>query len=109
MGGAGESELTAQVRRVVEEAVRESDLLLFVVDAKQGLSPIDQELARILRKSRKPIVLVINKIDDPKHENLAMISTRWASKEVFRSAPRTVAASRICSKQSKTSLGPRIR
>jgi GTP-binding protein len=69
--GAGESELAAQVRRAAEEALGGSDLLLFVVDAKQGLSPIDQELARLLRKSQRPIVLVINKIDDPKHENLA--------------------------------------
>src|SRR5467141_2546236 len=69
--GTGESDLAAQVRRAAEEALGESDLLLFVVDAKQGLSPIDLELARLLRKSQKPIVLVINKIDDPKHENLA--------------------------------------
>jgi GTP-binding protein len=69
--GAGESDLAAQVHRAAEEALGGSDLLLFVVDAKQGLSPIDQELARLLRKSQRPIVLVINKIDDPKHENLA--------------------------------------
>jgi GTP-binding protein len=69
--GAGETELTAQVRQAAEEASRESDLLLFVVDAKEGLSPIDQELARTLRKSHKPIVLVVNKIDNEKHENLA--------------------------------------
>jgi GTP-binding protein len=71
VGGAGESELIAQVHQTAEEAIGQSDLLLFVVDAKQGLSPIDEELARMLRKSRKPIVLVINKIDDPKHEDLA--------------------------------------
>ena len=71
LGGAGESELIAQAHRAAEEALHESDVLLFVVDAKQGLSPIDQELARMLRKSQTPIVLVINKIDDPKHENLA--------------------------------------
>jgi len=71
VGGASAAELVARVRRAAEAALNESDVLLFVVDAKQGLSPIDQELARILRKSRKPIVLVINKIDDPKHENLA--------------------------------------
>ena len=70
--GAGESELTPQVRRAAEEALRESDLLLFVVDAKEGLSPIDQELARMLRRSEKPVVLVINKIDHEKHENLAI-------------------------------------
>jgi GTP-binding protein len=69
--GAGEAELTAQVRRAAEEAFRDSDLLLFVVDAKEGLSPIDEELARALRKSQKPVVLVINKIDNEKHEPLA--------------------------------------
>jgi len=71
LGAAGASELIAQAHRAAEEALHESDVLLFVVDAKQGLSPIDQELARMLRKSQTPIVLVINKIDDPKHENLA--------------------------------------
>src|SRR5438105_11215904 len=55
--GAGEKDLTAQVRRTAEEALQESDLLLFVVDGKEALSPIDQDLARTLRKSRKPIVL----------------------------------------------------
>ncbi|PYL38172.1 MAG: hypothetical protein DMF34_07680, partial [Verrucomicrobia bacterium] len=38
---------------------------------KEGLSPIDQELAGTLRKSHKPIVLVVNKIDNEQHENLA--------------------------------------
>jgi GTP-binding protein len=70
--GAGETELTGQVRRAAEEAFCDSDLLLFVVDAKRGLSPIDEELARVLRKSQKPVVLVINKIDDEKHEPLAV-------------------------------------
>src|SRR5881398_3794825 len=69
--GAGEKELTAQVRGAAEEALHESDLLLFVVDAKEGLSPIDEELARVLRKSQKPVILVINKIDDDKHEPFA--------------------------------------
>ena len=70
VAGAGESELTAQVRRAVEGAIQDSDILLFIVDAKHGLSPVDQELARMLRKSRKPVVLVINKIDNDKQENL---------------------------------------
>jgi len=68
--GAGESELIAQVRGGVEEAIRESDVLLFVVDAKRGLSPIDEELAQMLRKAGKPVVLAINKIDNEKHESL---------------------------------------
>lgn len=70
IGGAGEVELTAQVRTSADAAMRESDLILFVVDAQDGLTPIDQELARILRKSRTPVVLVINKIDHPNHEDL---------------------------------------
>ena len=69
--GAGEAELTEQVHRTAESAFRESDLLLFVVDAKDGLSPIDEDLARSLRKSRKPIILVINKIDNDKNDPLA--------------------------------------
>ena len=69
--GAGEVELTGQVRNAVEEALRESDLLLFVVDAKDGLTPVDEELARMLRKSQKPVLLTINKIDHDKHEPLA--------------------------------------
>jgi GTPase len=69
--GAGETDLTAQVRRGVDEALSESDLLLFVVDARDGLTPVDEDLARMLRKTRKPIILVVNKIDNDKHENLA--------------------------------------
>src|SRR5262245_39758069 len=69
--GTGESELNRQVAQVAEDALRESDLLLFVVDGKEGLSPIDEELARMLRKSHKPVVLVINKIDNEKHDPLA--------------------------------------
>ncbi len=71
MAGPGKSELAAEVQRVVQEAVRESDLLLLVVDAREGLSPIDEELAQMLRKSGKPVMLAINKIDTEKHESLA--------------------------------------
>src|SRR5215467_12668915 len=69
--GAGESELTQQVQIAAENALHESDLLLFVVDGKSGLSPLDEQLARMLRKSQKPVVLVINKIDTEKHDSLA--------------------------------------
>jgi GTP-binding protein len=72
VGGAGELELSTHVRHAVEEAIHDSEVLLFLVDAKEGLSPLDQELARTLRKSEKPVVLVVNKIDTEKHENLAI-------------------------------------
>src|SRR5450432_1421632 len=70
IGGAGEVELRVQVRSAADAAMRESNVILLVVDAQDGLTPIDQELARILRKSKTPVVLVINKIDHPKHEDL---------------------------------------
>src|SRR5215469_10648607 len=69
--GAGDSELTEQVQHTAEKTLRESDLLLFVVDGKEGLSPIDEEFARMVRKSQKTAVLVINKIDSEKHDPLA--------------------------------------
>ena len=87
IGGAGESELSKQVRRAVEEAIHDSDLLLFLVDAKDGLCPLDQELASILRRSQKPVVLVINKIDTEKHESLAIdFATMGFSESVSISA-----------------------
>ena len=70
IGGAGENELGAEVRMAADAAMRESEVILFVVDAQHGLVPIDEELARMLRKSQRPVVLVVNKIDDPKHEAL---------------------------------------
>src|ERR1700761_6662306 len=48
IGGVGETELTGHVRQAVDAAVQESGVLLFLVDAQQGLTPVDQELARLL-------------------------------------------------------------
>jgi GTPase len=72
IGGGGESELTSYVRNAVDAAVRESDVLLFLVDAQHGLSPIDRDLGQLLRKAGKPVVLVVNKIDHPNHEDLSV-------------------------------------
>jgi GTPase len=66
--GAGESELTADVQAEAQRAMRESDVILFVVDGQDGLNPMDQELARMVRRLRKPVLLLVNKIDNPKHE-----------------------------------------
>jgi GTP-binding protein len=66
--GTGETDLTDQVRSSAERAVKESDLVLFVVDAQEGLNPIDSDLSRFLRRQRKPVVLVVNKVDHPTHE-----------------------------------------
>jgi len=54
-----------EIRRQVNEAIAEADLLLMVVDAKAGLHPSDSRVLEMLRESRKPWLLVANKVDDP--------------------------------------------
>jgi GTP-binding protein len=51
------------VRRQVLTAVQEADLVLFVVDARAGVTGLDAEIARSLRRSERPVVLVANKVD----------------------------------------------
>src|SRR6266511_2597734 len=69
-GGIGsdvDTSFTGQVRAEADIAIGTSDVILFVVDGREGLSPIDQELARQLRRAGKPVLLVVNKIDVDKH------------------------------------------
>lgn len=56
------------IREQVEIAVTEADVILFVVDAKLGLNPMDREIAGMLRGSNKPIFLIVNKVDSEKDE-----------------------------------------
>ena len=58
--------MDVEIRRQVDEAVGEADLLLFVVDARVGLHPSDAHVAEMLRNSGKPWMLVANKVDDPR-------------------------------------------
>jgi GTP-binding protein len=59
-----QSQVADQARRAVEEA----DLVLLVVDARAGLVAGDEELADILRRSRRPVLVLANKVDDAAHE-----------------------------------------
>ena len=54
------------IKRQVKQAIAEADLMLLTVDAKAGLHPSDARLVDLLRNSRKPWLLVANKVDDPK-------------------------------------------
>ncbi|MBM4188179.1 MAG: ribosome biogenesis GTPase Der [Gemmatimonadetes bacterium] len=51
------------IRRQAEVAVEEADLILFVVDAKDGLHPLDEAIAPYLRRTKRPVLLVANKVD----------------------------------------------
>jgi GTP-binding protein len=57
--------LTRSIADQAREAVAEADLVLFMTDARSGITPGDEEIAAILRHARKPVLLVVNKIDDP--------------------------------------------
>jgi len=57
-----------QVANQAREAVEEADLVLMVVDAKVGVTPGDEELAEILRASRRPVLVLANKLDDPRRD-----------------------------------------
>src|SRR5213076_940674 len=68
---ADPSPITRSVAEQAREAVADADLVLFVVDARAGITPGDEEVAEILRRARKPVLLVANKIDDPSQESMA--------------------------------------
>ena len=63
-----EAQLVRAVREQAEAAIREADAIVLVVDAEEGLSGADQELARILRKGGKPVLLAANKVDSDRRE-----------------------------------------
>lgn len=56
--------LDRAIRQQVDLALDESDVVVFVVDGKEGLSPVDREIGAKLRKSGRPVILAINKLDD---------------------------------------------
>lgn len=56
------------IREQVDIAVTEADVILFVVDAKNGISPMDHEIARMLRGSNKKTMLIVNKVDSHNDE-----------------------------------------
>ncbi len=69
---ADRSPITRSVAEQARAAVAEADLVLFVVDARAGITPGDEEVAEILRHARKPVLLLANKIDDPDRDAEAL-------------------------------------
>ena len=69
---ADDAEITRSIADQAREAVEEADLVLFVVDARIGTTPGDEEVAEILRLSHKPVLVLANKIDDPAQEANAL-------------------------------------
>ena len=65
------------IARQVKVAIEESDVILFVIDGREGPIGIDRDIALLLRKSGKPVIVAANKMDDPVHEN-----ELWSSMEL---------------------------
>jgi len=61
-----------QMREQCQLAMDEADVILFMMDGKEGLTPSDKEIADILRRLNKPVFYIVNKIDGPKHEERAL-------------------------------------
>lgn len=66
-----DSDLLASMRRQSLVAMQEADVIVWVVDARSGLTPADQDVVDLLRRSETPVVLAVNKVDGPSQEDLA--------------------------------------
>ena len=80
---ADPSPITRQIAVQARAAIAEADLVLFVVDARIGITPGDEELAQILREAKKNVLVLANKIDDPSQEQLAHEFHRFGFGEPF--------------------------
>jgi GTP-binding protein len=70
IGAAPDPDFAEATHRAADDALEGADVVLFVVDGKDGLLPLDTELGAKLRRASRPVVLVVNKLDNPKHDDL---------------------------------------
>ncbi|AWI24582.1 ribosome biogenesis GTPase Der [Flavobacterium pallidum] len=61
-----------EIRKQVELAIDESDVIIFVVDVEEGITPMDDAVAKLLRKVTKPVLLAVNKVDNAMREKDAV-------------------------------------
>jgi len=69
---AGEDSVSRQAYLQGIQAVREADLILFLVDARDGITAVDKEVFDLLRPFGKPLIVVANKVDGPRQEDLVV-------------------------------------
>lgn len=65
---ASNEHLLTQMREQSQLAIEEADIILFLMDCREGLNPADEEVTHILRQVDKPVLFVVNKVDGPKQE-----------------------------------------
>ncbi len=69
IGSVADADFSEQVRAEADIAIETSEVILLLVDGRSGLSPVDEELVKHLRRVRKPLLLVVNKVDHDKHSD----------------------------------------
>ena len=57
--------ISTQMRRQAELAIETADVIIFMVDGREGITAADEDVADLLRRSKKPIVLTVNKVGSP--------------------------------------------
>ena len=82
MVSGSDDDLTRRVREEALKAVDEADVILFLMDARAGLTPLDLEVAGVLRTAKKPIIPVANKVDVPNLEGIEFEAYRLGLGEV---------------------------
>lgn len=63
---AFDDSIQGRMRQQTEAALNEAELIVFVIDGRQGVTPADEHFAGFLRKQKKPVILVVNKCENPK-------------------------------------------
>src|SRR5690606_10691114 len=62
-------EILRHIQSQVELALAEADVILFITNGREGVTPGDEEVAQLLHRTKKPVIVAVNKVDDPKHAN----------------------------------------
>ena len=64
-------QILLQMKEQTLVAIEEADLIIFLMDVQHGITPADEEIAQMLRTTGKHVLYVVNKVDGPRHENMA--------------------------------------
>ena len=105
--------LESRMRSQTEKAIAEAEVALFLIDAREGLTPVDRTFAEILRRSGKPVVLAANKAEGKQGDHGVLEAYDWAWARPSPCRPNTARASATCTTPcwppSRRMTGPKPR
>ena len=89
-----------QIKHQAEIAMDEADVIVFVVSGKEGITDADEYVTRILYKTHKPVILAVNKVDNPEMRNDIYDFMPWDWVNHYRSPLSTGSELGMCSMPS---------